>query len=144
MAMVKETHQLLTGAVMHFQDLFTATPCVFQEELFEDYPAHDTNEMNIAIETLPTATEVLDSIKSLSPDSAPSPDGFTGQFFRGCWEIIQEDIMAMVPGFLLGDHLHRAIKSTLLILIPKVDIPGSFSDFRPISLSSFASKLVDH
>lgn len=42
----------------------------------------------------------------------------------------------------MGDHLHSAIKSTLLILIPKVEIPTDYSDFRHISLSSFASKIV--
>lgn len=42
----------------------------------------------------------------------------------------------------MGDHLHSAIKSTLLILIPKVEIPADYSDFRQISLSSFASKIV--
>lgn len=92
------------------------------------------------IETLPTAAKILESI--LSPDTAMGPDGFTGHFFRGCWEIIQEDIIAMVHGFFLRDHLHHHIKSTLLILIPKVDKPAGYSDFRPISLSFFASMVV--
>lgn len=42
----------------------------------------------------------------------------------------------------MGDHLHRHIKSTLLILIPEVEKPTGFSDFRSISFSSFASKIV--
>lgn len=86
--------------------------------------------------------EVWDCIQDLPPDSAPGPDGFTGHFFRGCWEIVREDIMEMVTGFFLGDHLNRAIKSTLLILIPKADVPAGYGDFRPISLCSFVSKIV--
>lgn len=38
--------------------------------------------------------------------------------------------------------MNRAIKFTLLILLPKVDSPAGYSNFRPISLSSFASKIV--
>jgi hypothetical protein len=29
-------------------------------------------------------------------DKAPGPDGFTGAFFKSCWEIIKDDIMAVV------------------------------------------------
>lgn len=48
----------------------------------------------------------------------------------------------MIQGFFLGDHLHPRVKSTLLILIPKVEIPAAYGDFRPISLSNFVSKSV--
>lgn len=48
----------------------------------------------------------------------------------------------MVQGFFLGDHLDKSVKSALLILIPKVAKPAAYSDFRPISLSSFVSKIV--
>uniref|UniRef100_A0A0A9AKG2 Uncharacterized protein n=1 Tax=Arundo donax TaxID=35708 RepID=A0A0A9AKG2_ARUDO len=27
---------------------------------------------------------------------APGPDGFTGQFYKSCWQIIKDDVMAAV------------------------------------------------
>lgn len=48
----------------------------------------------------------------------------------------------MVIGFFQGDYLHRDITTTLLTLIPKIDKPKSLADYRPISLASFASKLI--
>lgn len=83
--MVSERQQLLNGAVRHFQDIFTASPYELQEELFEEHPATITNDMNRSIEALPTTKEVLEGIKSLYPDSAPGPDGFTGISLAGVW-----------------------------------------------------------
>lgn len=141
-SVITNSTELLTGGVQHFQNLFSATPYSIQEELFEGYPQLVTAAINRGLEGLPSAEEVWESILDLSPDSAPEPDGFTGHFCRGCWEIIQEDIVSMIRGFFRGDHLHPKLKSTLLILLPKVDTPADYSDFRPISLSNFASKVV--
>lgn len=112
------------------------------DELFEGYPSCVTSVMNGELEVIPTTQEVWEAIQSLHPDSAPGPDGFTGHFFRGCWEIIQNYVVDMVQGFLLGDRLHRTVKSALITLIPKVETPAAFSDFRPISLSTFGSKII--
>lgn len=48
----------------------------------------------------------------------------------------------MVQGFFLGDRLHRTVKSALITLIPRVETPTALSDFRPISLSTFGSKII--
>lgn len=137
-----EFKELSEGAKNYFQGLFTATPYCMHEELFDGYHQSVSNEMNKMMEEIPNVDEVKEAIHGLSPDSAPGSDGFTGYFFRGCWEIVKYDIVNMVQGFFLGDHLHRAVKSTMLILIPKVETPAAYCDFRPISLSSFVSKIV--
>jgi len=28
--------------------------------------------------------------------TAPGPDGFTGAFFKACWKIIKDDVMAAI------------------------------------------------
>lgn len=38
--------------------------------------------------------EIKGTIDSMPPDKAPSPDGFTGIFFKDCWEIIKDDLTA--------------------------------------------------
>jgi len=40
--------------------------------------------------------EVFNSIKDLPPDKAPGPDGFTGRFYKCCWAVIKNDIMAAI------------------------------------------------
>lgn len=139
---VTENKTLLEGAVNHFKEIFSASSYCIHEELFEGYPRSVTQEMNSKLEEVPNTQEVWEAIQNLPPDSAPGPDGFTGQFFQGCWDIVQFDIVDMVQGFFLGDRLNRAVKSTMLILLPKVDITTTYSDFRPISLSSFVGKII--
>lgn len=44
--------------------------------------------------------------------------------------------------FFLSDYLHHDISNTSLTLLPKVEKSKALSDYRPISLATFASKLV--
>lgn len=90
----------------------------------------------------PDASEILSVIKGLNPDSAPGPDKFTGHFFLSCWDIIHADLVEMIRGFFLGDQLDKKITATSLVLIPKIKNTKGLSDFRPISLGSFSSKII--
>lgn len=139
---VKDNNELLQGAVLHFQEIFSASPYCMDEELFGGYPISVADDVNRMLEKIPDMNEIWEAIQMLPPDSAPGPDGFTGHFFRGCWEIVKTDIVELVQGFFLWDNLNRAIKSTMLILLLKVETPAAYRDFRPISLSSFVSKIV--
>lgn len=90
----------------------------------------------------PDASEILSVIKGLNPDSAPGPDEFTGHFFLSCWDIIHADLVEMIRGFFLGDQLDKKITATSLVLIPKIKNTKGLSDFGPISLGSFSSKII--
>lgn len=48
----------------------------------------------------------------------------------------------MIRGLFLGDYLHPRGSSTTITLLPKVGNPKSLTDFRPISLCMFSSKLI--
>ncbi|XP_060202505.1 uncharacterized protein LOC132630945 [Lycium barbarum] len=47
------------------------------------------------MEELPSESEVKEAIFSLNGDSASGPDGFTGQFYQKCWEVIKLDVIQM-------------------------------------------------
>ena len=40
--------------------------------------------------------EIKETIKSMPPDKTPGPDGFTGDFFKACWDIIKDDVTTAV------------------------------------------------
>jgi hypothetical protein len=40
--------------------------------------------------------EVEENIKSMPKEKALGPDGFIGTFFRSCWQIVKDDLMAWV------------------------------------------------
>ncbi|WVZ62234.1 hypothetical protein U9M48_012000 [Paspalum notatum var. saurae] len=75
-------------------------------------------------------------------DKAPGPDGFTGIFFKECWEIIKEDVVAdfhQLHG-LNGSHFNL-LNSANIVLIPKKLEAARMSEFRPISLIHNIAKI---
>jgi len=91
---------------------------------------------------IPGCDEVKKVVFGLNKDSTSGPDGFSGHFFQDCWDIIKEDVTNMVRAFFSGQQLPRFITHTNLILIPKKENVKTFVDLRPISLSTFANKII--
>lgn len=52
------------------------------------YQQHDLSALEIPF----TQEEIKSTIDSMPGDKAPGPDGFTGAFFKHCWDIIQQDL----------------------------------------------------
>jgi hypothetical protein len=76
-------------------------------------------------------------------DRALGPDGYTGQFYKSCWNIIKADLMAAIMTLFQGDNRKLwLLNSAYLTLIPKKDDTISAKDFRPISLIHSFAKLI--
>jgi hypothetical protein len=87
--------------------------------------------------------EVWDSVKSMPADRAPGPDGYIGQFYKSCWNIIKADFMAAIMNLFQGDDMKLwLLNSAYLTLIPKKDDAISAKDFCPISLIYSFVKLI--
>jgi hypothetical protein len=87
--------------------------------------------------------EVRDTVAGLPSDKAPGVDGFTGRFYKTCWNIIKEDLLAALNSLHQGNaHKLGLLNSDYLILLPKRLDVMSASDYRPISLSHSFAKLV--
>lgn len=79
---------------------------------------------------------------SLNPESAAGPDGYTGQFFQTAWPIISSDVILVIQEFVLGADIPKAWTATAITLIPKTSNPSTFSEYRPISLTTFINKII--
>ena len=87
--------------------------------------------------------EVWATIKALPADRAPGPDGFTGRFYKSCWQIIKSDLMAALISIHQGDLRNlELLNSAYLTLIPKKAEALEANDYRPISLVHSFAKLV--
>ena len=75
-------------------------------------------------------------------DKALGPDGFTGIFFKECWEIIKFDFIAAFNQLhnLNAQHL-SLLNSANNILIPKKMEAKHVGDYRPISLIHSFTKI---
>jgi hypothetical protein len=87
--------------------------------------------------------EVWSTIKSLLANKAPGLDGFIGRFYKACWDIIKENIMAVVSAVWRRDFRNfRLLNMPYITLIPKKDDATQPGDFRPISLIHRFAKLL--
>lgn len=87
--------------------------------------------------------EVWAAIVASPAEKAPGPDGFSGTFFRACWSVIKDDIMAVFDHFYrLADGSFSDLNTAMIALIPKKNGASSMGDFRPISLVHSIGKLI--
>ncbi|XP_049356312.1 uncharacterized protein LOC125820932 [Solanum verrucosum] len=140
--LISSTENIGEEAINVFREQFTETNEPTDYTMLENIPNIISNEHNEEIERLPTEDEVKNVIFALNGDSASGPDGYSGQFFQSCWEIVKQDIINMVKAFYCGMEMPRFITHTNLILIPKMETMNNFGDLRPISLSIFTNKII--
>ncbi|KAM2308179.1 hypothetical protein COP1_030328 [Malus domestica] len=69
------------------------------------------------------------------------PDGFHGNFYHSCSEIVNKIISRAISKFSSLMYLHPDMNHINIILIPKIEVPESISHFRPISLCNFVYKI---
>jgi hypothetical protein len=87
--------------------------------------------------------EVWNTVKLLSSDKALGPNGFTGHFYKVCWSIIKDDIMAAISTVWRRDYRNFKLLNTIYItLLPKTKEANQAKDFMLISLIHSFVKLV--
>ncbi|XP_059295473.1 uncharacterized protein LOC132048806 [Lycium ferocissimum] len=127
-------------AVTFYQDQFRQLDTSTEYEMLKKIPALISTEQNESLIALPSNEVVKLAVYGLNGDSTSGPDGFSVHFFQVCWHIIGEDVTKMARAFFYGQDLPRFINHTNLVLIPKKEVVNTFTDLRPISLSTFANK----
>jgi retron-type reverse transcriptase len=76
------------------------------------------------------------------PEKAPGPDGFSGLFYKKCWNLIKKDFYTLCQDFYNLSVDLRSINSSFITLVPKKENPETVSDFRPISLLNTSMKII--
>lgn len=112
-----------TQMFFNLYDLITAVPL---EDLVQPF----TNE------------EIDNIIKHMPPEKAPGPDGFSGLFYKKCWNVLKADFYSLCHEFYNLNVDIRCINSSFITLVPKKENPERVSDFRPISLLNTSMKIL--
>lgn len=89
--------------------------------VLEYNPSLVSQEDNAALLKPIELDEVKEAVFSLSPDSAPGPDGFSGSFYQACWPIISSDLLLGVQEFMTGVPIPQGIACSSIVLIPNKD-----------------------
>lgn len=133
--------EMAEEAVKYFKAQFKEERFPTDFGIINYVPTMVTQEQNQELVIPPTTYEVKQVIFWLNGESAGGPDGFSGNFFQSCWDIIGDDIADMVKAFLNGQQLPKFVTHTNLVLFPKKKEVHTFSYMRPISLSNFINKI---
>ncbi|CAH9069343.1 unnamed protein product [Cuscuta epithymum] len=129
------------AAVDFYSNLYAVDPLNTNNEILGNIPGILDQEDNNYLTGMPTEEEVKGAIWDLNQNGAPGPDGFNGKFFKKCWHIVGPDVVKAVQEFFIGIPPPRGFSSSLIVLIPKTEVPSTFSEFRPICLSNFNNKI---
>lgn len=90
-----------------------------------------------------TEEEVWATIRDMPSDKSPGPDGFTGRFYKSCWNIIIGDLLMALDAIYRGHVFKfRLLNTAFITLLPKKPDAIQIKDFRPISLIHSFAKLV--
>lgn len=84
----------------------------------------------------------MKALNTIKPFKAPGPDDFQAVFFKHYWDIVGEDIWKMINEAFSTGRIDPALTETLIPLIPKIDNPKTFKDFRPINLCNTIYKIL--
>jgi hypothetical protein len=92
---------------------------------------------------VPIKESELKSILTLfKRDKSLGPNGWTVEFYFHFFDLIKEDLLAPVESVRTGGCLVGSLNSTFIALIPELNKPLSFGDYRPISLCNLIYKII--
>ncbi|CAM0949967.1 unnamed protein product [Alopecurus aequalis] len=87
--------------------------------------------------------EIKAAILEIHPEKAPGPDGYTGLFYRRCWEVIKHNLLTAFLHFQnLNTQNLDALNCATMILLPKHAGANTPQEFRPISLIHIFAKIT--
>jgi hypothetical protein len=89
-----------------------------------------------------TDKEIADALFQIGPLKAPGKDGFPARFLQRNWLYLKEEVINGVKEFFRTGVMPPGVNDTVIVLIPKVDVPTKMSEFQPISLCNVIYKVL--
>ncbi|GJT26323.1 RNA-directed DNA polymerase, eukaryota [Tanacetum coccineum] len=88
------------------------------------------------------AAPVTNMVWDCRINKSPGPDGFTFEFYRKYWNLIDYDVVAAVTSFFSTGSFPPGCNSSFIALIPKTQEAKMVKDFRHISLIGSMYKII--
>lgn len=85
--------------------------------------------------------ELEEALNNSSLDKSPGPDGINIRYLKFLWSKIGSVLLDTLKTSTTSGFMPKGFNSSFISLIPKKDKPQQVTDFRPISLINYTSKL---
>jgi hypothetical protein len=108
----------------------------------EDLGPRIANQVHLASLFPCSKEELWKVLKDFAKDKSPGPYGWTVEFFLHFFELVGEELLEVVEDSRRRGEVIKDLNSTFLVLIPKVNKPTTFGDYRPIALCNLCYKII--
>ncbi|GJY35856.1 RNA-directed DNA polymerase, eukaryota [Tanacetum coccineum] len=125
----------------HFSNR-SAAPISPKISIQSQFPKCLSLDQNEILERITTYDEIKKAVWDCGINKSPCPDGFSFEFFRRYWSIIDQDVVAAVLLFFSTGSFPPGCNSSFIALIPKTQEAKLVKDFRPISLIGSMYKII--
>ncbi|XP_026433322.1 uncharacterized protein LOC113330706 [Papaver somniferum] len=127
MLKLKSRDEIKYFIVNHYQAKFNGGDVHIDLVLF--YIEHESISVaeSAYMGAIPYLEEVRVAVFGLGADSAPCLDGFTGSFYRQCWDIIFRDLFNDIANSWLGTVLNKLISEEKVAFMKGINIHENIS-----------------
>lgn len=91
---------------------------------------------------MPSKEEIKRTMFSIRSLKAPGPDGFLSLLYQHSWSRVGPNIIRLVQHLFNSPHDLTCTQQTNLALIPKIIIPSTPRDYRPICFCNVNCKVI--
>ncbi|GKE79094.1 hypothetical protein Tco_1545214 [Tanacetum coccineum] len=125
----------------HFANRFT-TPVSSSITFDSQFPKRISSDQNDDLERIISYDEIKSAVWDCGKNKSPGPDGFTFEFYRKYWNLIDHDVVVAVTSFFSTSLFPNSCNSSFIALIPKSQEAKMVKDFFPISLIGSMYKII--
>ena len=143
--LVEGFDSIARAGVHHFENLFQEDKTHHLPDIMkiaENFPTSIVEEENEDLMIHVTLVEIQYVLSLSNNDKSPGSDGILVEVYRALFDVLGLDLLRVVDDSWKCGKIPIVFTSTLIALIPKIDHPKSFEDFRPISLCNFIYEII--
>jgi hypothetical protein len=137
--MLSNPEKISQEFINYFSNLFTSSLPRFR---FTSTHSHEVTMTNEYTNSTPSIDECFQILKDMRSSAAPGPDGLNVAFYRVAWPRINEDVHKLVADFYTTGVFPEPLNYTDIVLIPKNSNANLVTDYRPISLTNVAYRII--
>ena len=128
--------------VQYFKNIYTSSQPTSFDDVTGAIPSKVTNEMNMKLIKEFSKDKILTALKQMHQTKALGPDGMSTIFFHKYWDIVGNGVTNMALNVLNSNMPISEINKTNIAFILKTKSPTKMTEFKSISLSNVAYKII--